>query len=152
MCACWKTGQTIGAIWSTLSLSRCAVRKKRSRSSRLNSELGFFLGMMRPAKPGQQSSQLGAVLFRQRYKLQTQPGAGFCMPDDSVCPDLPFLHQKMQPGHNAMSPCLGCFNEQASHAHVPYARDILLSTALPVHPHVVGRGYTGRQSSGWGID
>src|SRR6266481_2630290 len=138
MRACWKTGQPSGAIWSTLSLSPCAVRKKRSRSSRLNSELGFFLGMLGPAKPGQQSSQLGAVLFRQRYKLQTQPGAGFCMPHDSVCPDLPFLHQKVQSGQNTRGPWLGRLNEQASHANIPHVRTTLLSTALPKPPPVVG--------------
>jgi hypothetical protein len=60
------------------------------------------------------------------------------------------LHQKMQPCLHAFGPCLGCLDEQASHAHVPNARDILLSTALPIHPHVSGRRDAGRQSPGWG--
>jgi len=61
------------------------------------------------------------------------------MPNDGVGTDLPFLNQKMQPGQDTLSSWLGRLDEQAAHAHVPHAGDILASVALPVDPYIPGR-------------
>src|SRR6267378_2825988 len=50
MCACWNSGRTAGGISSTLSLSRCAVRKKRLNSFQLNSESRLFARALRKSR------------------------------------------------------------------------------------------------------
>ena len=74
------------------------------------------------------------------------------MPHHRVGPDLSFLHKEIQPGLDAFGPWLVCLDEQASHAHIPYTRDILLFATLPVHPHISVCRDTGRQSPGWRSD
>src|SRR6266852_2957657 len=122
--ACWKSGQTTGGIWSISSSCLCAVQKKPWRSSRRNSEL-FFARMNGPAEPGQQGGQLRTVLLAEGREFQSQANPRFCVPHDGVCPDLPFLHQKIQSGQNAFRLWLGSLNEQSSHAHIPHAGDVL---------------------------
>ena len=63
------------------------------------------------------------------------------MPHHRVGPDLSFLHKEIQPGLDAFGPWLVCLDEQASHAHIPYTRDILLfATSTPTHLRVPGHG------------
>src|ERR1700682_5628354 len=50
MCACWNSGRTTGGISSTLSLSRCAVRKKRLNSFQLNPESRQFGRVLRKSR------------------------------------------------------------------------------------------------------
>src|SRR6267378_1385063 len=50
ICACWNSGRTAGGISSTLSLSRCAVRKKRLNSFQLNSESRLFARALRKSR------------------------------------------------------------------------------------------------------
>src|SRR5467141_3292668 len=50
MCACWNSGRTAGGISSTLSSSRCAVRKKRLNSFQLNSESRLFARALRKSR------------------------------------------------------------------------------------------------------
>jgi hypothetical protein len=48
------------------------------------------------------------------------------MPHDGVGPNLPFLHQKMQPGQDAFSLWLGCLDEQTHTSLGAGTRDVNL--------------------------
>jgi hypothetical protein len=94
--------------------------------------------MMRPAEPGKQCGQFRPVQLTQCREFQSQTNAGFGMPHDRVGSNLPFLHEKMQSGQNALSLWFRSLDEQASHAHVQNQGNILAPVAVPVHPDIPG--------------
>jgi hypothetical protein len=151
MSACWKNGQTAGAISSSLTSSPFEVRKKQSRSSRRSFESRFSASVMRRSEPHQQCCQFRPVLVIQGYEFQTQPFAGFRVLHYGVSPNLTFLRQKMQSSENALGLPLGSLKEQSSHAHIANAGDIFAPMALPIHPYVSGRRNTRGQSPGGGV-
>jgi hypothetical protein len=88
--------------------------------------------------PGHQRGQVWTVCPRHRGKLQTQPTRRFCVPHNSLGPDLPILNKKVNLDSEAKWPWVLCFKEQASQAQVPNSRNIRTPIAPPIDPYAVG--------------
>ena len=89
------------------------------------------------SKPSHQCCQIGPVLFTHCFELQSQSAAGLYVPHNGVGSNLALLNKKMKIGRRANALGLGGLNEQSSYAEVHHARQITISTAFPVDPHIV---------------
>jgi hypothetical protein len=120
---------------SRLKHSRTLLSRTRVTTERDRSRITLQSGQA--SKPSHQSCQIGTVLFIDRCELQSQSAAGLHVPHNGVGANLALLNEKMKISRRANALWSGGLDEQSAYTEILHARQITISAAFPVDPHIV---------------